>query len=100
MTQYFAFFVFSSSQPDNKYIIQLKITPKTAITAINLVNSEIMFAMKLNHAFQTCSASSSHQGSPSQCTGGQLVQLTKSTIEKKIRIKTQIYFFIIDFGLI
>jgi hypothetical protein len=96
MIQYFAFFVFSSSQPDNKYITQQKITAKTAITAINLVNSEIIFVINFSHAVQFCLLS--HQGNPSHPPiVGHPFQFTKFIIEKKIKIKIQIYLFIIKF---
>lgn len=45
--QVFAFFTFSSSPPDIKYIIPLSINAITAITATYLIPSAMIFATKL-----------------------------------------------------
>jgi len=68
---------FSSSQADNKYIIQLNIKAKTAKTATICINSQIIFAINFAQILLLISGAhgfiilpSTHQGSQIQFISG------------------------------
>lgn len=76
--QFLAFFTFSSSHHESRYIIQLIISAITATTATNCIVSQIKFEITSNHLLSLTHGfdgfivthSSSHHGSPQQFTTG------------------------------
>ncbi|MDR2641108.1 MAG: hypothetical protein LBC61_07675 [Candidatus Peribacteria bacterium] len=76
-----AFFIFSSSQDDIKYITQLKIRAKSATTATICINSAITLTTKSSQTFLSSTSPFVQPGNHSQTNLGPSAEYAKFVIK-------------------